>query len=80
MSKKYSYHCKSCGHTVLSDDKQEVKGARALHKKRTITGQDGILLTIPKCRLVPVDRVQFSRTPQTVARPVLAKILNERRA
>lgn len=67
--KKYSYHCNSCGHTILSNDKQEVVTARNAHKRKTITRQDGTKTTI-KCIQVPTGR-------GTVARPVLADIIQE---
>ena len=50
----YSFHCKKCGQTVMSNSKEEVKGARALHKARRITLPTGVAYDVPKCRLVPV--------------------------
>lgn len=81
---KYSFHCRKCGQTVMSNSKEEVKGARALHKARRITLPNGTGYDIPKCRLVPVaaDPDKFGRRnyPATIARPALAQLLNARRA
>ena len=71
----YSFHCKKCGHTVLSNDKQEVKGARALHKARSfVNPATGAPMIIPKCALTKV--VTRVGHPQRFARPSLAKHLN----
>lgn len=70
---KYSYVCKRCNFTVLSNDKAEVRLAKQMHKARVITGQDGLKRTMPKCILVPVGK------GGTIARPQLAHILEARR-
>jgi hypothetical protein len=49
---KYSYFCKNCGHTVLSDKKDDIKKAREEHRIKTAIF--GITQTIKKCPLVPV--------------------------
>ena len=69
MSSKYSYHCKACGYTKLSDNKQEVKQARNAHKRKTFTRADGTKMSL-KCILIPTGR-------GTIARPVIADIFAE---
>ena len=76
---KYSFHCRKCGQTVMSNNKEEVKGARALHKARRITLPTGVAYDVPKCRLVPVVPEKAGK-PMTIARPALAQLLNARRA
>ena len=69
MSSKYSFRCKTCGYTKLSDDKQEVKEARNAHKRKTFTRTDGTKMSL-KCILVPTGR-------GTVSRPIIADIIAE---
>lgn len=54
---KYSYHCNKCGHTVLSNDKEEIKLAKVLHKQRRMS--NGIV--VPKCLFVPTGRGSIAR-------------------
>lgn len=69
---KYSFHCRTCGFTYLSDDKAEVKEVRNSHKRRIVIGADGFPKIVPKC-------VFIKTTEGTLARPDLAMILNNRR-
>lgn len=56
----YSFYCKKCGYTHLSDDKAEVQAARIIHKtRRQIGGITGCRFThtgygtIARANLVP---------------------------
>lgn len=71
---KYSYHCSKCGHTVLTDDKDEVKLAKKVHRARTVTLENGLKMLMPKCIYVPVKGTNAK------ARPALAAIIERRMA
>ena len=69
----YSYHCLQCGHTVLSDDKQVVKSARALHKVRYFYDLEGKRIEIPKCRMIETGLTAGGM--RKYARPSIAEFL-----
>ena len=74
---KYSFHCKKCGHTVMSDDKEAVKAAKQMHKARIIEGPAGMPMAVPKCLLMESDNRKLHT--KKVARPSLAKVLRKER-
>jgi len=73
---KYSFHCKKCGHTVMSDDKEAVKAAKQMHKARIIEGPAVMPMAVPKCLLMESDNRKLhtkKRSPAIVGKTFYGK-------
>lgn len=66
---KYSFYCKNCGDTFMSDDKEKVKEYRKNHLVIFKT----LMQTFEHCRLAKTAR-------KTFARPSLAILINAEEA
>ncbi len=63
---KYSFYCKNCGHTFMSDNKKEVSEHRKKHKIVELRNQ----IPFRYCPLVPTNEKRG-----LFARPALAQII-----
>jgi hypothetical protein len=65
---KYSFYCKHCGYTFMSDSEEDVQDKKALHKTNYVAKT----LRHNTCLLIPTGR-------NTIARPLLAEHIKNNR-
>lgn len=70
----YGYQCKFCGFTILSDDKEKVKAAKAEHNRK----ERSPFSPLHGPKKVRVDCVLGKTNKGTLARPDLISTINAR--